>query len=374
MLTVTMSIFANTVGGNLTGLLVSLGHNLFSDTPGVPLDPTDLVNTNPLLAALGNYGGPTETMALLPGSPAIDAGVSVPGVTTDQRGVPRPQGSAPDIGAFESRGFTLAVVGGSGQSAHGGSPFAAPLVVSVSSRFGEPVAGGLVTFSAPAKGASATLSGNPATIGANGQASVTAVANAAAGAYTITAGAAGAGNVGFQLTNAGRADEDGSWPLPRTRRSPASPVTFIAVVSGAASGSGTPTGLVTFSVDGVAQAPVPLTMMNGQAVAFFTTTSLGLGSHTVTAAYDGGTGFAASPSNAVTQVVNPPPAVVLLQRIGTGYQPTHLVLTFNLTMNAATAQRTSATTFSHPIRAPRLRRAQPAADSGSFRPCTIRPS
>ena len=42
-----------------------------------------------MLAPLGDYGGPTQTMALLPGSPAIDAGNSdlVPaGITTDQRG------------------------------------------------------------------------------------------------------------------------------------------------------------------------------------------------------------------------------------------------------------------------------------------------
>jgi hypothetical protein len=83
-----------------------LGHNLFSDAPSFALDPTDLINTDPLLAPLADNGGPTPTMALLPGSPAIDAGVSVSGVTTDQRGVPRPQGSAPDIGAFEFRYLT----------------------------------------------------------------------------------------------------------------------------------------------------------------------------------------------------------------------------------------------------------------------------
>ena len=42
---------------------------------------------DPGLAPLGDYGGPTETMALLPGSPAIDAGTSGPGISaTDQRG------------------------------------------------------------------------------------------------------------------------------------------------------------------------------------------------------------------------------------------------------------------------------------------------
>ena len=66
---------------------------------------------NPLLAALGNFGGPTQTMALLTGSPAIDAGAnSITGLTiptTDQRGALRGPtglnaGSAVDIGAYEA--------------------------------------------------------------------------------------------------------------------------------------------------------------------------------------------------------------------------------------------------------------------------------
>jgi hypothetical protein len=99
------SLFANPTGGNLVQAgyaeFNSLGHNLFSDAPAVALDPTDLINTDPLLGPLADNGGPTFTQALLPGSPAIDAGVVVAGVTSDQRGVPRPQGSASDIGAFE---------------------------------------------------------------------------------------------------------------------------------------------------------------------------------------------------------------------------------------------------------------------------------
>ena len=96
---VTTSLFANPVGGNLVSeagtAFISLGHNLFSDTPGVALDPTDLTNNDPLLGPLADNGGPTFTQALLPGSPAIDAGAAVTGITTDQRGIPRPQGSAP---------------------------------------------------------------------------------------------------------------------------------------------------------------------------------------------------------------------------------------------------------------------------------------
>jgi hypothetical protein len=62
---------------------------------------------NPLFGQLGDYGGPTLTLPLLPGSPAIDAGTATGAPATDQRGVSRPQGAAEDIGAFESQGFTL---------------------------------------------------------------------------------------------------------------------------------------------------------------------------------------------------------------------------------------------------------------------------
>ena len=61
---------------------------------------TDSNPINPLLGPLQNNGGPTKTMALLPGSPAIGTGEIVDGITTDQRGYPRPA-SNPDIGACQ---------------------------------------------------------------------------------------------------------------------------------------------------------------------------------------------------------------------------------------------------------------------------------
>jgi hypothetical protein len=152
------------------------------------------------LSTLGNYGGPTQTIGLLPDSPAIDAGIAVSGVTTDQRGITRPQGSAPDIGAFESRGFIVTVVSGEGQSTKVGSAFPAPLVVAVVSPFGEPVAGGLVTFTGPATGAAAEFVGSPAIIDNNGQASATASANGFGGNYSVIV-ASGFGSVAFSLTN-----------------------------------------------------------------------------------------------------------------------------------------------------------------------------
>jgi hypothetical protein len=78
----------------------SRGHNLASDRSCPFRLPSDLPNTNPRLGPLANNGGPTDTLALLPGSPAINAGGSVGCPATDQRGVPRPQGHC-DIGAFQ---------------------------------------------------------------------------------------------------------------------------------------------------------------------------------------------------------------------------------------------------------------------------------
>ncbi|MGB7327793.1 MAG: choice-of-anchor Q domain-containing protein, partial [Rubripirellula sp.] len=61
----------------------------------------NLVGVDAGLATLADNGGPTQTIALLANSAALDAGTTA-GLTTDQRGISRPQGPAADIGAFES--------------------------------------------------------------------------------------------------------------------------------------------------------------------------------------------------------------------------------------------------------------------------------
>ena len=66
------------------------------------------------------------------------------------------------------------------------------------------------------------------------------------------------------------------------------PVTFTAVVT-APSYQGTPTGTVTFTIDGQAQTPVTLALVGGSDQAQFTTSTLAAGSHTVSAAYSGDT-------------------------------------------------------------------------------------
>lgn len=92
-----------------TVMVTSLGYNLASDNPAAFLNqPTDILNTNPQLAPLAFYGGPTPTMALLNNSPALDKGNSF-GLVFDQRGLARTfnfpaianAADGTDIGAFE---------------------------------------------------------------------------------------------------------------------------------------------------------------------------------------------------------------------------------------------------------------------------------
>lgn len=104
--------------------VASLGHNLVGAGAGCPSDGPDDQTVDPatvftdVLGPLQDNGGPTFTHALLPGSPAIDAGDDVctdptdpyrhEPLTTDQRGSPRPvdgdgDGNVNcDIGAFEA--------------------------------------------------------------------------------------------------------------------------------------------------------------------------------------------------------------------------------------------------------------------------------
>jgi CSLREA domain-containing protein len=88
-------------GANCSGPTQSTGNNLEDVNSCGFSAGGDRPGTNPQLGALGNNGGPTDTRALLSGSAAIDAGSNSGCPPTDQRGVPRPQGSSCDIGAFE---------------------------------------------------------------------------------------------------------------------------------------------------------------------------------------------------------------------------------------------------------------------------------
>lgn len=60
------------------------------------------LQANPKLGSLADNGGETDTMALLNGSPAINAGSNSSCRPTDERGITRPQGPACDLGAYEA--------------------------------------------------------------------------------------------------------------------------------------------------------------------------------------------------------------------------------------------------------------------------------
>jgi len=111
-LTAINSIVANsTKGKNCSSTIIDGGHNLDDGTScGFSTANGSLNSTNPQVdpAGLANNGGPTQTIALEAGSPAIDAGdeaicAAAPVDGLDQRGFVRPGAGAThcSIGAYE---------------------------------------------------------------------------------------------------------------------------------------------------------------------------------------------------------------------------------------------------------------------------------
>jgi predicted outer membrane repeat protein len=104
------------------GMAVSNGYNFSDDTSCKFTTATDREGpgNNPLLGPLAGNGGPTETRLPASGSPLIDAialaNCGFEGITTDQRGVSRPQGPGCDIGSVEVE------VNGPGPPGPNGSP------------------------------------------------------------------------------------------------------------------------------------------------------------------------------------------------------------------------------------------------------------
>ncbi|GAB3707639.1 hypothetical protein GCM10027592_41970 [Spirosoma flavus] len=226
--------------------------------------------SNPLLAPLANYGGTTQTHALLPGSPAINAGTASGAPSTDQRGISRV--STTDIGSFESQGFTLALSSGSSQTATAGTVFANPLRTTVSSANNEPVNGGVVTYTGPGSGAGINPISVTASIG-NNTASASVTANATAGSYNVAATARGASpTINFSLTNSSATPTVTGFATLSTSVCAGSPITFTATV-----------GNVTGSYN--------YTLTNGSSTSIASTTSSTAFSQNLTAAGSGSQSF-----------------------------------------------------------------------------------
>ncbi len=107
-------------GADCSSNVVTRGYNIDTDGTCNLTYFGDLPSTDPKIGPLQDNGGPTLTHALLETSPAIDAGDNSVGLTTDQRGFPRPVAGGygclrtTDIGAYEDQGFVDLLVTKSG--------------------------------------------------------------------------------------------------------------------------------------------------------------------------------------------------------------------------------------------------------------------
>ncbi|WP_190315902.1 DUF4347 domain-containing protein [Pseudanabaena sp. UWO310] len=191
------------------------GNNLIGANDGfaATFPTSSLIGTianpiNPQLAPLGNYGGTTQTHALLPNSPALNAGNNAGVAATDQRGATRIFGGVVDIGAFESQGFSLTPLANSTpQSTNINTSFAQLLGVQVTENFVNspiPVPNILVTFAPSSSSASGSFAGNASVLTNNLGIAVapTFTANGVSGSYTVAATATGFTPASFSLTNA----------------------------------------------------------------------------------------------------------------------------------------------------------------------------
>jgi hypothetical protein len=140
---------AATGGPDARGPFSSLGYNLVGMTDGstgwLGSDQTGTASSplDPMLGTLGSYGGPTQTIPLLAGSPALNAGDPAQLGIADQRGVVRSGGV--NIGSFQASAASLVL--SAPANASSGVPF--DVTVAVLDQFGQAAVGytGTIHFS-----------------------------------------------------------------------------------------------------------------------------------------------------------------------------------------------------------------------------------
>ena len=201
-MTLVNTIIANSFSGgdcvNSLGIVEDNGHNLIEDgalvADGGCLDNATSHGGEPWLARLDYYGGPStgsgaevlQTHELLPNSPALNSGDDAACPTTDQRGFPR-LGRC-DMGAVESQGFSINIVGGDQQTTLVDTAFPDPLDVSLRANNDYLVVGEgqIVTYTAPLIGASLTNPTFTGTTDVDNWISIPVTANTLAGRYAVT--------------------------------------------------------------------------------------------------------------------------------------------------------------------------------------------
>jgi hypothetical protein len=299
-------------GGNLIGVSGpssgNTGFTAASTQTGTVANPL-----NPLLGPLANNGGPTLTLALLTGSPAIDKAVTN-ALTVDQRGVSRPQGSGYDVGAYEFNvGSTptanLSVLNLDFGDLGVGVPASQTVTLTNTGT------GGLALSALALSGADAT---DFAITPAPGCALPVTVAASQACGYAVTFTPAALGPRTTSLTFT-----DDTVNAPGSTQTVAlvgngialrTTTTSLSLTSGtsptAFGGSltftatvipGTASGMMNFFDGGTTIGAVPLS--GGSAP--LTTSSLAAGNHSITAQYQGDTFNSASTSSVLQQVVAP---------------------------------------------------------------------
>jgi hypothetical protein len=285
------SLFNSASGLNCSAS-VSGASNISSDAscPGTQ-------STDPQFAAFGDHGGPVATFSLQSSSPAIDAisGPTCP--LADARGVPRPQGAACDLGALEWSNAVAVTVGGTPNPAVASETV--NLSATVAGVHDPAMADGTVVFSDGAT----VLGSVPMTAGG----AALAVSTLGVGTHTIQAQYSGDGffpasSSSFVLDVAAPAT---ALSVVATPAAPlvGEPVTIDAHVL-APSVTQFATGTVDFFDGAVLIGSAPLdasghTLVSG-ARASIVTSSLGQGTHSITATYGGDALFPAATSTATS--------------------------------------------------------------------------